>query len=79
MDIANERPAGEQCTYLTRPPFCVAANAARAFDGATTVHSFVGAGLAAGAVDELVGLIRADHRAVSRWQTCKALVIDEVR
>lgn len=45
--------------------------------GGTTIHSFGGIGLGLGTAEQLVGNIRKNKQAVSRWQRCKVLVIDE--
>ena len=45
--------------------------------GGTTIHSFGGIGLGAGTAEQLVSNIRKNKQAVTRWQRCKVLVIDE--
>ncbi|GAA6050730.1 hypothetical protein JCM3770_006598 [Rhodotorula araucariae] len=46
--------------------------------GGTTIHSFGGIGLGTGTAEQLVANIRKNKQAVTRWQRCKVLVIDEV-
>ena len=46
--------------------------------GGTTIHSFVGAGLAKGTVESCVKYIRRFKPSVMRWKKTRILVIDEI-
>lgn len=45
--------------------------------GGTTIHSFASIGLGLGEPEQLVSSIKRNKTAVTRWQRCKVLVIDE--
>jgi hypothetical protein len=60
------------------PHPCVAGVAASPIDG-TTLHKFMGVGLAADEVSVLVNQVRASTTVRQRWTTTDVLVIDEVR
>lgn len=46
--------------------------------GGITVHSFAGIGLGKGSVEDLIKTVRKNRKAVNRWNSIQALVIDEV-
>lgn len=46
--------------------------------GGTTVHSFVGAGLAKGDIQQCVKMIRRRRDRVKRWKKARILIVDEV-
>jgi ATP-dependent DNA helicase PIF1 len=46
--------------------------------GGTTIHSFGGLGLAADAIEGLIGKVKKNRKASSRWTRAAVLIIDEV-
>lgn len=62
----------KRTTYIT-----AATGLAACHIGGTTIHSFVGAGLAKGDVSECVRMIRRRRDRLTRWKKAKILIVDE--
>jgi ATP-dependent DNA helicase PIF1 len=71
--IIDELRAKDICCFVTAPTGKAANNI-----GGVTIHSFAGIGTGSKGAHELISIIKANEDALSRWQTCELLVIDEV-
>jgi ATP-dependent DNA helicase PIF1 len=71
--IIEELRAKDICCFVTAPTGKAANNI-----GGVTIHSFAGIGTGSKGAHELISSIKANEDALSRWQTCELLVIDEV-